>query len=207
MKRTKKMEYQPLVYGTLCEGRCRADPWLARKLAETAGDSVLLPFVVERRHLKNVVLTMKLMDVVGLAVEDGHRRAITRHLPKLHASARAAGSADTIMRQGRSFTGYDSTALALMEWLSSLGIRKGTALLTGRGKDLEVIAKALKGRGFRVNRAGSPGKLPKHDLIVAGGSAARPTRGCAAPRLTARELTKKARLLRVELLTEPVKIK
>ncbi len=207
MKRTKKTDYQPLIFGTLCERECRADPWLARKLSEAVGDSVLLPFVVERRHLRNVVLTMKLMDVAGLAVEDGHRRAIARHLPRLHPSARAAGSADTIVREGKSFTGYDSTALALMDWLSGLGIRKGTALIAGRDEGLDAIAKALKGRGFRIKRAGVSRALPEHDIVVAGGSAARSTRGAAAPRLTVREITKKARLLRVELLTEPVKSK
>ncbi len=117
----KKNQYSPTIFGTLCEGECRVDRGLARALERATSPSVLLPFAVERRHLKNVVLTMKLMDIAGLVVADGHRRHIVRHLPKLDRSAKEAGIVDTVARRGRTFVGYCTEEMALAEWRSEAG--------------------------------------------------------------------------------------
>ena len=45
----KKIDYQPVIFGTLCEKECRVDRLLARRIQEIGGDSVLLPFAVEKR--------------------------------------------------------------------------------------------------------------------------------------------------------------
>lgn len=112
----KKIDYQPVVFGTLCEKNCRTDRLLARRLEEAVGESVLLPFAVERRHLKNVVITMKLMDVAGLVVTGSHRKHIMKHIPRLDRSARDAGMVDTVARRRGGFVGYCVEGMALAKW-------------------------------------------------------------------------------------------
>lgn len=111
----KKIDYEPVIFGTLCEKRCKADRSLARKIREIVGESVLLPFAVERRHLKNVVLTMRLMDIAGLVVSGSHRKQILKHMPKLDQSARDAGMVDTVARRRGTFIGYCAEEMALSE--------------------------------------------------------------------------------------------
>jgi len=140
----KKIEYQPIIFGTLCEKRCKADRNLARGIHGTVGESVLLPFKVERRYLKNVVLTMRLMDIAGLVVLGGHRKNIMKHIPKLDRSAADAGMIDTIARRRGNFVGYCAEEMALSEWRKkpgkrgSPGGRRPVKKLLSRARDIRV---------------------------------------------------------------------
>ena len=116
MKRKKSIDYQPIIFGTLCERKYRADQNLARRIRKAIGESVLLPFSVDRRHLKNVVLTMRLMDIVGIVVTGSHRKNILKHISRLDRSAKDARMVDTIARRDRTFVGYCTEEMALSEW-------------------------------------------------------------------------------------------
>lgn len=96
----------PVIFGALCKGTPSVPRALERALRAKVRNSVLLPFKVETRHLKNVMECMRLMDVVGLVVDRGHARAIARHVPKLHRSASSSGRVDIIIRKGRGYLGY-----------------------------------------------------------------------------------------------------
>lgn len=140
----KKIDYQPIIFGTLCEKRCRADSNLARGIQRIVGESVLLPFKVEKRYLKNVVLTMRLMDIAGLAVSGNHRKHILKHIPRLDRSAKEAGMIDTVARRGGTFIGYCAEEMALSEWrkdtgkTGSRGGRRPVKELTRRSRDIRV---------------------------------------------------------------------
>jgi hypothetical protein len=140
----KKIDYQPIIFGTLCEKNRRIDQGLARRIRKAVGESVLLPFAVERRHLKNVVLTMRLMDIEGLVVSGSHRKSILKHIPKLDRSARKARMVDTIARRRGTFVGYCAEEMAHSEWRDK-PVRKGsgrgrrpTTKLARRAQDLRV---------------------------------------------------------------------
>jgi len=139
----KKIDYNPVIFGTICEGRCEADAGLARMISRSIGDSVLLPFSVDRRYLKNVVLTMKLMDIAGLVVTGNHRKNILRHIPTLDSSAKAARMVDTIVRRRGDFVGYCAEEIALSEWRQGAG-GKRAAPRRKKPSDLERRAKRTR---------------------------------------------------------------
>lgn len=64
-----------------------------------------LPFQVEKAHLKNLILCMKLTDVEGLNVTAPYKEAVVPHLDLLDASARRAGAVNVIYRRGKKFVG------------------------------------------------------------------------------------------------------
>lgn len=224
----KGYEYQPLIFGMLCEGLCKVDGKLARMLSDAVGDSALLPFSVETRHLKNVFLTMKLMDIVGLVIEGDHRKAILKYLPKAQHSARASRYADVVVRKGKSFKGFDSLGLALEEWLEEIGIRRGRTILAGTHPIMDEVKGTLNKLGFKV-KALRGTKPPKNtDVLIIGELTPSQTRRIASlvkgmsvkpavvdlrkggkplarsPRLTIPQLQKRTRNVRVELLTSGV---
>jgi len=225
----KKMDYQPIIFGTLCEHKCKADSWTARKIADIVGESVMLPFAVEKRHIKNVILTMKLMDIMGLAVEGGHRKAITKHLPSLDASARSTGSADVIVRRGRSFKGYDSIAMALKEWCREINVRGKRAAIIGQNPLAKTVTTALKGQGFKVSSLRNAKELPNVNVMILGNMSTTALKSISSQlhklpakpaiidlsgklgslkgisRLGPGNLDRRARSWRVELLTSAVK--
>lgn len=144
MKRTKNVECEPLIFGMLCERKCRSDPRLARSIQDIVGESVLLPFAVEKRYLKNVVLTMRLMDIAGLVVSGSHRKHILKHIPRLDRSAKDARMVDTVARRKGKFIGYCVEEMALSEWRkaprktgSSSG-RRPARKLARRARDIRV---------------------------------------------------------------------
>jgi hypothetical protein len=140
----RKIEYQPVIFGTLCEKECKTDRGLARRIQQTVGESVLLPFKVEKRYLKNVVLTMRLMDIAGLVVSGSHRRHILKHVPRLDRSARDARMVDTVARREGTFVGYCTEEMALSEWRKiskdkgSSGARPPSRKLALRARDIRV---------------------------------------------------------------------
>jgi hypothetical protein len=140
----KKIDYQPVIFGTLCEKECKADRGLARRIQDIVGESVLLPFSVEKRYLKNVVLTMRLMDIAGLVVSGNHRKHILKHIPRLDRSAKEARIVDTVARRRGTFIGYCAEEMALSEWRkaykktgSSIG-RPPARKLAQRARDIRV---------------------------------------------------------------------
>jgi|GEM_PF-3981595 len=105
----------PIIFGVLCKDAPQVSPTLKRRLAASVKGAVLLPFQVQPRHLKNVVECMRLMDVAGLVIDQAHARAMVRHVPRLHASAKESGRVDIIIRRGRSFQGFCARRMAQAE--------------------------------------------------------------------------------------------
>lgn len=222
----KKIDYQPIIFGTLCDGPCKADAWLARRLREELGECVLLPFSVERRHMKNVVLTMRLMDIMGLVIAEGHRKAIARHANRLDASARASGRADVLVKRGGSFVAYDSVAAACAAWCSHHQPRARRATAIGTHPLAGPVLASLKSLGCAVSRGG----LNDADIVVVAGNVSKDDRSLAASlqelragavvidlancvrtstrrsRLSLHQLETDARRLRVELLTSAIRV-
>lgn len=225
----KKFDYQPLIFGTLCEKECKSDPVVARGLRKAVGDSVMLPFSVESRHLKNVVLTMRLMDIAGLAINGRHRKTIMKYLSSKDGSAKNSGSADIVIRNGKSLKGFNSVAIACTKWLEDQGTGKGRAVIVGKHDDAEVVSAALTTMGFRISRPRTVNSLGNARALVVGkltaserkklesalrDMPAKPvtidlsgafTPKFRVPRLGRRDLEKRIRQTRVELLTSAAK--
>ncbi len=100
----------PIIFGALCEHSFELPRGLGRALAARAPGAILLPFQVEKRHLKNVLTCMRLMDIAGLVVMGSHQRAILGHLSNLDISAKKAGSVDVIARQKRVLRARERTS-------------------------------------------------------------------------------------------------
>jgi shikimate 5-dehydrogenase len=219
-----KKTYDPTIFGVLCAGPCKADDWLARKLSEKVGESVLLPFSVETRHVKNVMLTMQLMDIVGLVIEDAHSEVILKHAKKIDRFARAAGRADLLLRRRASFTAYNSVAAACAAWCEQQGLRPRSAIVLGEHPFAKSVIGALTSLGCTVRKAG-PKNIAACDIAVVGDGDVQGVRALAASmrkypagtavidlsnhfrassrmkRLSLTQLQKDARLIRVGLLT------
>lgn len=99
----------PTIIGALCEQEREIPAQLARSMKKLAPRIAFLPFEVERRHLRNTVACMRLMDVASLLVCGRHRREIVRHLTHLDAAARRAGAVDCVIRRGKRFVGMNIT--------------------------------------------------------------------------------------------------
>lgn len=113
----------PVIFGALSDGAPTVDRAVARALSSRVEGAVLLPFQVDRRHLRNIVACMRLMDIQGLIVQGAHRTAILKHLTKLDPLARRLGHVDTVARRGRGFVGFSSLGLACLERLREQGVK------------------------------------------------------------------------------------
>ncbi|MBI2092879.1 MAG: hypothetical protein HYT75_07805 [Deltaproteobacteria bacterium] len=56
--------------------------------------------------LKNLVLCMKLMDIVGINVSKKYQKMVMPHLDGLDVSAKKAMKVNTVARKGKKFIGY-----------------------------------------------------------------------------------------------------
>lgn len=97
----------PLIIGALCEGEKDIPREMFRAFGHLKPRVAFLPFVVERRHLRNTVACMRLMDIAGLAVFGRLRTEITRYLPSLDKGAKLSGEVDVVVRRGKKFVGID----------------------------------------------------------------------------------------------------
>jgi shikimate 5-dehydrogenase len=86
---------------------------LEKKIRLRVRDVVCLPFAVEQKHFKNLISCMKLMDVEGLVVNATHGKRVLKELNKIDNDTRTAGFVDTVIRNGKTFTGICSWARAL----------------------------------------------------------------------------------------------
>jgi|GEM_PF-4423445 len=144
---TKKFD-TPVIFGALCDRSLDLPAGLARALKSRIPAAVLLPFKVEKRHLKNVVTCMRLMDVMGLVVLGSHRRSIVAHLKHLDGSAKKAGAVDVIVRRSNSFKHIPSLC-------------KG-----GLGRvDPPPPAPPYPSTLLRANKGGEAGRPPRHDFV------------------------------------------
>lgn len=223
----KKNTYQPVIFGILCEGPCTADRELARALRQAIGESVLLPFSVEKRYVKNVIHTMRLMDIAGLVIGAEHQKAIANLAGRLHQSARATGCADVLVKRGKTFTAYDSSALACLRWCQSSGMRPRRAILLGSHPLAGSLTNMLAALGCSISKRRYSTTQPGDIAIIGAGSEKQAhglipslceqganvgiidlSRGLKIPRtikrLSARQLQKDARAIRVELLTSAI---
>ncbi|MFH0799888.1 MAG: hypothetical protein V2A66_06875 [Pseudomonadota bacterium] len=95
----------PSIIGVLCTDEREIPQALLRVPAKCKGRIAILPFVVEKKHLRNTVACMKLMDIAGLFVLGSHSKDIIRHLPSVDAAARRSKRVDAVVRRGRRFIG------------------------------------------------------------------------------------------------------
>ncbi len=135
----------PVIFGALSDGAPSVDRAVARALASRAAGSVLLPFQVDRRHLRNIVACMRLMDIQGLVVQGAHRTAILRYLTKLDPLAQKLCHVDTVARRGRAFVGFSSLGMACLERLREQGVGPRHELREARSL-LQKVPKALTHR-------------------------------------------------------------
>lgn len=67
---------------------------------------VYLPLKVEPKYLKNIILCMKLMDVVGINVSKEYEKKIIPYLDKIDSSSKTAKKVNAVVRQKGKFVGY-----------------------------------------------------------------------------------------------------
>lgn len=96
----------PTIIGALCEKEGEIPRGVKSGMKKLGKKVAFLPFVVERRHLKNTIACMKLMDIHSLFVCGRHRREIVRHLSSLDPNAKNSGEVDCVVRRGKRFVGF-----------------------------------------------------------------------------------------------------
>ena len=115
-------------------------------------DAHYLPFQVEKAHFKNLLLCMKLVDLAGLNITAPYKIAVLPLLEKLDASAKAAGSVNTIAKRGDRWVGFNTDgegfvqALKQQRDVSPRGLR---VTILGNGGAARGIAAALKAKGAK----------------------------------------------------------
>lgn len=166
----------PLIVGALCEGGREIPRELARRMKALSPRIAFLPFIVERRHLRNTAACMQLMDVRSLFVAGRLAREIGAHLPSLGKNARAAGEADVVVRRGRRFVGDSALRRAIERGLAglALGRRGKTGLLVGHDPLADMVASCLRQKGWIIGKLGcKPGcqaTAPAVVIIASGGT-------------------------------------
>jgi hypothetical protein len=152
--RSKKKSFEPpTIFGVLCDENPKVPRGLEQKLADRADGAILLPFQVERRNLRNIITCMRLMDIAGLVIAGGHRRAILPHLARVDPLAAQSGAVDTVVRRGKAFVGECAAARACVDWLAMRGIQRGRgrrACIADSGEWFLPLSVALGALGWRV---------------------------------------------------------
>jgi len=67
---------------------------------------VCLDLVTPQRYLKNLLTCMRLMDVIGIMVGREYEKKAASLIPRLDKSARSAGRANVVVKNGKTFIGY-----------------------------------------------------------------------------------------------------
>jgi hypothetical protein len=153
----------PALFGVLSEDRPFVSSILRSRFRRAVPKALLLPFQVEKRHLRNVLSCMQLMDICGLSITGEHRRSILRFVSEVDPLARACRSVDTIVRRGNRFCGFCSWADALIHWILH-GMPRSSLLpcihTIGKGELLTMAHHALRCAGLPLARL-SPSALQR----------------------------------------------
>jgi len=115
-------------------------------------DCRYLPFQVEKKYLKNLLLCMKLVDVYGLNVTTPFKEAVISFLDGLDKSARVSGAVNTIVRKKNKFIGYNTDGAGLLKVLKEkkkFDPKNKTIAISGAGGAARGIAAALAGAGAK----------------------------------------------------------
>lgn len=109
-----------------------------------------LPFQVEKEHLKNLILCMKLVDVHGLNVTIPYKESVLPFLDSLDVSAKQSGAVNTIVRRKNKFIGYNTDGIGFVEALreqKNFNPRGKNIVILGAGGAARGIAAALAKAG------------------------------------------------------------
>lgn len=162
-------------------------PKLFNSLFKKSGEEArYLPFEVDRKHLKNLVVCMKLVDVDGLNVTQPYKKAVLPFLDRLDRSAKQAGAVNCIVRRKNRFIGYNTDGPGWVKAFRekcvvprrSATLKGKRVTLIGAGGAAAGIGAACRGAGAQVtvlNRSGRHQKLrqntflkifPKTDVLI-----------------------------------------
>lgn len=111
-----------------------------------------LPFQVEAKHLKNLILCMKLCDVYGLNVTIPFKEKVIPFLDGLDRSAKMCGAVNTIVRKKNRFIGYNTDGPGFLESLKEnkkFNPKNKTVAILGAGGSAKGIAGALASAGVK----------------------------------------------------------
>ena len=111
-----------------------------------------LPFQVAPKHLKNLILCMKLVDVEGLNVTIPYKEAVIPFLDGLDKSAELCGAVNTIVRRKNKFTGYNTDGAGFLVALKKnkkFSPKNKCVMIIGAGGAARGIAAALAGAGAK----------------------------------------------------------
>lgn len=140
-----------------------------------------LPFEVEKKHLKNLVVCMKMVDINGLNVTQPYKKVVLKYLDRLDPFAKAAGAVNCIVRKKNKFVGFNTDGPGFVKALrveTRMRLKGKRVTLIGAGGAAFGIAAACKKAGAKVtmlNRSGNYPRLhrselkktfPKTDLLV-----------------------------------------
>lgn len=106
-------------------------------------DCRYLPFQVEKKYLKNLLLCMKLCDVYGLNVTTPFKEAVIPFLDGLDKSSKVSGAVNTIVRKKNKFVGYNTDGAGFLKVVKA----KKIIAIIGAGGAARGIAAALAGAG------------------------------------------------------------
>lgn len=141
----------PQIIGALCNKESEIPIQLIRKFSKFKPKIAFLPFEVEKRHLKNTVTCMQLMDIRGLVVFGELKKEITRHLSSHTPAAGRADEVDVVIRKRKQFVGHHALSEACMRWA------KGKKLHKKAIRPLIAITMGCdrypKGFGFRLRKS------------------------------------------------------
>lgn len=169
-KATRKEFFErPAIIGALCAAGQEVPREIARGLSKCEKQIAYLPFQVERRFLKNTIACMRLMDIAGLTIAPSHERHIARHIPRKDEIANISKTADTLVRHGKTFIGYNAKGMAVLRWLNECADRqrgRRTALIVGSDPYMPSIIGALLADGWKIRKR--PSKEQPPALVVVG---------------------------------------
>lgn len=111
-----------------------------------------LSFQVEKRHLKNLILCMKLVDLQGLNVTLPFKEAVLPLLDGLSPSAKQCGAVNTIVRRKNKFLGYNTDGLG---FVTALREKKN---FNPKGKHISILGAGGAARGIAAALADSGAK-------------------------------------------------
>lgn len=106
-----------------------------------------LPFQVEKEHLKNLILCMKLIDVEGLNVTAPYKESVIPFLDGLDATAKESGSVNAIVRNKNRFIGFNTDGIGFS---SALLEKKG---FSSKGKNIVIVGAGGAAKGIAANLA------------------------------------------------------
>ena len=111
-----------------------------------------LPFQVERAHLKNLIVCMKLVDVAGLNITAPYKEAVLPLLDKLDISAKQCGAVNTIVRRKNQFIGFNTDGegfVMAMKVACGVSSKNKRVIIIGAGGAARAIAASLAKSGAK----------------------------------------------------------